>query len=155
MWMQYAADSWPEARDLESAVARLKCELDVLAFKAEHSVISKYWCLTEKERAVYIQQETKYRRGEDACEFFIEGVFTLQELYDAETETYGAPSLATFISGYLQQEAGQKPLIAYKIRYKYEETVFFESEWATLIWNLERYKTIYNRFKEQEEINSL
>ncbi|KAF2899604.1 hypothetical protein ILUMI_06571 [Ignelater luminosus] len=176
------------ARDLRSAIARLKCELDALTFETGHSAIYKYWYLPEEERAVssimkpsteglfegdhdaiykawadeneqgfleegaskfqkaselcersnegentciicismkltklglkreipplrkYFtvdvrrrdrverRQKAKYRRGEDACEFFIESVFTLEQL----TEELLLTGLGTSVNDYLR-----------------------------------------------------
>lgn len=79
MWMQYAAQQWPEPETLELAIERLSCELNALSFDSDHEAAYGNSCFDEESVMYYQNQAEKYNLGAQLCQKYIYGILELDE----------------------------------------------------------------------------
>lgn len=80
MWMQYSADHWPQAENLNSAVDRLLCELNALSFDCLHESNYGNECFYDEESAMeYLNKSEKYSLGANLCQKYLCNILDLDE----------------------------------------------------------------------------
>ncbi|XP_074034362.1 uncharacterized protein [Leptinotarsa decemlineata] len=87
MWMQYSAEEWPEAVNLDSAIRRLAWELADLSFDALHS--SNYdlsVCYDAEEVRKLLELSEKYELGVALCHKYSYGSGNLDEFCELMIE---------------------------------------------------------------------
>lgn len=79
--MMYSMESWPEAKDLDSAVKRIKSQFSDLSFESllAKNRLHQYSEYTEEELS---DREELYHRGYMLCYKYLNGRIDLKELCD-------------------------------------------------------------------------
>lgn len=99
MWMQYSAQSWPRAEDINSAIERLSCKLSDLSMDSLHATnYDLNFCFDPEQVERLMKESDRYNAGSNLCGKYSCGILNLGQfceqmvqidlkhfLYDIET----------------------------------------------------------------------
>lgn len=81
--MQYSAQRWPVADDIDSAIQRLASELSVLSMDALHAAnYDLTVCFNEDAIKRTVEDSERYSVGANLCNKYTEGMLNLHEFCD-------------------------------------------------------------------------
>lgn len=87
MWMQYAAEGWVKATDIDTSVERLGCELYALSMDSLHAANYDLDCCFDSDNVQCLLKDSeKYSSGSNLCQKYLHGILTIEEFCEQITE---------------------------------------------------------------------